>query len=451
MRPATRGANLGWLGIVRLGLVQACIGAVVVLTTSTLNRVMVVELALPALLPGLLVAIHYALQILRPRMGFGSDQSGRRTPWIVGGMGVLAAGGVVAALATAWMASAPTAGLLLAVLGFTLIGVGVSAAGTSLLVLLAKSVVEHRRAPAATIVWIMMIAGFAVTAGVAGSLLDPYSPQRLVEVAVAISGIAMLTTLLALFRLEAAGSAPPAERQTPFLPALRRIWNEPDARQFTLFIFVSMLAFSAQDLILEPFAGLVFGFTPGESTRLSGVQHSGVMAGMILVALAGARRGRPTGETLRNWTVGGCLASALALAGLVAGGALGGDWPLKANVFLLGAANGAFSIAAIASMMQLAGRGESGREGVRMGLWGASQAIAFGLGGLGGAVASDLARGLIDDTGLAYGSVFLAESLLFVAAARLAAAIRTQHNDAATGEPVSASPGALSSPPQAAT
>lgn len=422
-RPAAGPQFLGWTGIVRLGLVQACIGAIVVLTTSTLNRVMVVELALPAMLPGLLVAIHYALQILRPRMGFGSDQSGRRTPWIIGGMLVLSTGGIVAAFATTWMATAPGLGLLLAMFGFTLIGVGVSAAGTSLLVLLARSVAEHRRAPAATIVWIMMIAGFAVTAGVAGSLLDPYSPERLVEVAGGIAAIAVITTLLALFRLET-GSAPGrAEDRTPFLQALRRVWSEADARQFTVFIFVSMLAFSAQDLILEPFAGLVFGFTPGESTRLSGVQHGGVLAGMIVVALAGSRRARPTSETLRNWTVGGCIASALALLGLVAGGALGGDWPLKANVFALGAANGAFSIAAIASMMQLAGRGESGREGVRMGLWGAAQAIAFGLGGLGGALASDLARHVISDTGMAYGSVFLVEGLLFVAAARLAAAI----------------------------
>ena len=64
----------------RLGLVQTALGAVVVLTTSTLNRVMVVELALPALLPGLLVALHYAVQITRPRMGHGSDVGGRRTP-----------------------------------------------------------------------------------------------------------------------------------------------------------------------------------------------------------------------------------------------------------------------------------------------------------------------------------------------------------------------------------
>ena len=59
----------GWLDVARLGLVQACMGAVVVVTTSTLNRIMVVELALPALLPGLLVALHYLVQMVRPRMG----------------------------------------------------------------------------------------------------------------------------------------------------------------------------------------------------------------------------------------------------------------------------------------------------------------------------------------------------------------------------------------------
>jgi BCD family chlorophyll transporter-like MFS transporter len=79
---------------------------VVVLTTSTLNRVMVVELALPALLPGLLVGPALpAVQLSRPRMGFGSDVGGQRTPWILGGMAVLATGGWLAAVATAWMGS----------------------------------------------------------------------------------------------------------------------------------------------------------------------------------------------------------------------------------------------------------------------------------------------------------------------------------------------------------
>ena len=414
---------LGWAGIFRLGLVQAMLGAVVVLTTSTLNRVMVVELALPALLPGLLVALHYAVQMTRPRMGYGSDLGRRRTPWIIGGMAVLALGGFGGAVATAWMGTDRWAGTVLAVLAFACVGLGVSAAGTSLLVLLAKRVAAERRAAAATTVWVMMIVGFAVTAGLAGRWLDPYSPQRLMVVSAMVSVLAVLVAVLALRGLEgrAAPTAPAAAPRPDFRAALRQTWAEPDARRFTVFVFVSMLAYSTQDLILEPFAGLLFGFTPGESTQLAGVQHGGTLAGMLLAALAGRRVAGTGLGSLRAWTIGGCLASALALLGLVLAGHWAPHWPLRANVFVLGLANGAFSIAAIGSMMSLAGAGQSGREGTRMGLWGAAQAIGFALGGLFGAAACDLARSWWGAPAPAYASVFLLEALLFVAAAALAA------------------------------
>ncbi|MDG1067728.1 MAG: PucC family protein, partial [Sulfitobacter sp.] len=78
--------QLNWLQIMRLGLVQMALGAIVVLTTSTLNRLMVVEFALPAVLPGALVGLHYGIQLTRPRWGFISDKGGNRTRWIIGGM-----------------------------------------------------------------------------------------------------------------------------------------------------------------------------------------------------------------------------------------------------------------------------------------------------------------------------------------------------------------------------
>ena len=419
--------RFGWGSIARVGLVQAGLGAIVVLMTSTLNRVMVVELALPALLPGALVALHYLVQMSRPRMGHGSDQGSRRTPWIIGGMVTLATGALCASLATWLMAETPAAGMLMATIGFMLIGLGVGAAGTSLLVMLAMRVDKDRRAAAATIVWLMMIMGFAVTAGVAGKLLDPYSPQRLLAVTGGVCAIALVVTLLALFRLEGAHEQSqqdtPVERAISFRVALAEVWQEGAARKFTIFIFLSMLAYSAQDLILEPFAGTVFGFTPGESTSLSGVQHGGVLLGMILVALVGSRFANARLGSLRVWCVGGCLASAAALVGLTIAGHVGPPWPLKANVFLMGAANGAFSIAAIGQMMRLATEGRAAREGVRMGLWGAAQAVAFGLGGLIGTAASDLAHWIIASSGVAYASVFAAEALLFVGSALLAARI----------------------------
>jgi BCD family chlorophyll transporter-like MFS transporter len=420
-------AGFGWGRVARLGLVQAALGAIVVLTTSTLNRVMVVELALPALVPGVLVAIHYAVQLTRPRMGHGGDVGGRRTPWILGGMTVLALGGILAALATVWMAARPVAGIALAMLAFVMIGLGVSASGTSLLALLAKRVAPPRRAGAATVVWLMMIVGFAVTAGVAGKLLDPYSPARLVAVTSGVAVLAWCVTVLALWGVE--GQAPagaPTEANDAIAPrefreALREVWADAHARRFAIFVFLSMLAYSAQDLILEPFAGAVMGYTPGQSTSLSGVQHGGVLVGMLMAALAGSRwRGRQFGS-LRGWTVVGCMASALAMAGLVAAGLVGPAWPFRANVWVLGVANGAFSIAAIGSMMALAGEGGPRREGVRMGLWGAAQGIAFGLGGLLGTAASDLARLLFESPAAAYASVFAFEGLVFLVAARIAA------------------------------
>jgi MFS transporter, BCD family, chlorophyll transporter len=420
------GRSFGWVDILRLGLVQACLGSIVVLTTSTLNRVMVVELALPALLPGVLVALHYLVQIVRPRMGFGADIGGRSTPWIVGGMATLAIGGVSASVATAWMGTHVFAGIVMALIAFMLIGLGVSASGTSLLVLLAKRVESHRRGAAAAIVWLMMIAGFAITAGTVGVQLEPYSPGRLIEVTAVVAVMAFGMTCVAMFRLEdvpAATTRLEGRPQLPFRAALAQVWADPSARHFTVFVFVSMLAYSSQDLILEPFAGTVFGLTPGGSTRLAGLQHAGVFVGMVAVALAtNGYRGYRFGS-LRAWTIGGCLASAAALAALVLAGLVGPGWPLRENVFLLGVANGAFSIGAIGSMMGLAGEGGSDRAGTRMGLWGGAQAVAFGLGGLVGTGASDVARMVLGSPGVAYAAVFAMEAGLFLAAAALAARI----------------------------
>lgn len=418
---------LGWLGIVRLGLVQSALGSIVVLTTSTLNRVMAVELALPVMLPAALVAWHYAVQLSRPRWGHGSDMGRRRTPWIIGGMGVLAMGALLAANATALMAGSLLWGTVLAIVAFTMIGAGVGAAGTSLLALLATRVTPTRRPAAAAITWIMMVAGIIVTAGVGGALLDPFSMQRLAMVASAIALIAFLVTLVAVTGIE--GQPPPVaaaadgEPKPTFNMVLRETLADPQARMFGIFVFVSMMAYSAQDLILEPFAGLVFGMTPGQSTQMSGVQHGGVLLGMIVVGALGGMIGKRSGAWMRGWTVLGCVGSAVALLALAAAAAVGQGWPILATVFGLGLFNGIFAVAAIGSMMGLAGAGKGSREGIRMGVWGASQAIAFAAGGFLGAVGVDVGRQLFAETSTAFLVVFALEAALFVAAAGIALTI----------------------------
>jgi BCD family chlorophyll transporter-like MFS transporter len=272
----------------------------------------------------------------------------------------------------------------------------------------------------------MMIAGIAVTATVAGKLLDPFSPARLVQVVAWLAAIAFVASALSVRGIEGASVdavAAPSQATGSFMQALRDIWAEPQARRFAIFVFVSMLAYSAQELILEPFAGSVFGLTPGDSTKLNGLQHGGVLVGMLLVAVGAGLTGEFRRKAMRAWTVGGCLASAAAILCLAMAGLVGPAWPLRASVVALGVANGTFAVSAIGAMMGLASAGRGGRDGTRIGLWGAAQALAFGLGGLLGTSASDLARAIFGSPATAYGAVFVAEAALFLIAARIAAGV----------------------------
>ncbi|MEO0372821.1 MAG: BCD family MFS transporter, partial [Pseudomonadota bacterium] len=410
--------HLSWLGIVRLGLVQMALGAVVVLTTSTLNRLMVVELALPAVLPGLLVALHYGIQITRPNWGFMSDTGGRRTRWIIGGMVALALGAFGAASGVLLFETSFAAGMALSIVAYALIGLGVGASGTSLLALLATSTEPRRRAAAATITWLMMIAGIAITAGTVGVFLDPYTPALLLKIVGIVTGGAVVLTVLAVWGIESRiQSVERVREETPFLEGLREIWSETAARHFTIFVFLSMTAYFMQELILEPYAGLVFGFTPGQSTSLSGAQNGGVFLGMLTVGImaTGLRIG-----SLRAWVVAGCLGSAMSLTAITLLGGPAVPSTLMPAVVALGFFNGMFAVAAIGSMMALAGQGRASREGTRMGLWGAAQAIAAGFGGLTGAAAVDVMRVSLAQDAPAFGAVFLFEAGLFVVAALMA-------------------------------
>jgi BCD family chlorophyll transporter-like MFS transporter len=338
-------------------------------------------------------------------------------------MGVLSLGAILAANATVIMATSPTLGVILGIAAFAMIGAGVSASGTSLLALMASRVTPDRRPAAASITWVMMIVGIVFTAGVSGAMLDPYSPQRLVLVASGVSGAAFILALLAVWGVEARLASQEAPRAGPsatFSETLREIWKEKLAREFTLFVFISMLAYSAQELILEPYAGLVFGFTLGKSTQLAGFQHGGVLVGMISVGLLGTLlRGDKT-AWMKGSIVFGCAMSAVALVGLAAAGFLRPVLPLAPMVFGLGFANGIFAVSAIGLMMSFAGSGRQSREGVRMGVWGAAQAIAFAIGGFLGAAGLDLMRHLISSTPSAFATVFAVEATVFVCAALFA-------------------------------
>jgi BCD family chlorophyll transporter-like MFS transporter len=234
---------------------------------------------------------------------------------------------------------------------------------------------------------------------------------------------AFLLTVLAVWGLEARVTAIREPDTMPFMQGMREIWAERRTRNFTLFVFLSMNAYFMQELILEPYAGLVWGFTPGQSTTLSGAQNGGVFIGMLTVGIAAT--GFKLGS-LRSWAIAGCLGSAVSLLAIAVAA-----FTLTPLVIALGFFNGMFAVAAIGSMMALAAEGRGQREGTRMGLWGAAQAIAAGFGGLTGAAAVDILRGMFPDA-TAFGLVFTLEAALFIAAALMARYIMENTRSIAT-------------------
>ncbi len=405
--------TLGWGALARLCLVNAAIGGLAALPVNLFNRLMTVELALPALLPGLLVALHYAVQLTRPAWGHRSDARAGRTPVILWGMAVLGLAVTCVAWGVGLAAASPAAALAVWVLAYAAIGLGIGAAGTSFLALLATAAPPERRGAAATLAWLMLIAGaIAASVGV-GVALEPYSPARLVWVVAIACAAALALTWIAVAGIERRLGVPASvpDAVLPLRAALAATWDDPAARRFTGFVFLSILAFYLSELVFEPFAGHVHGLSPEDSTKLSGGKDGAALLGMLAAgALATAGLG-----SLRLWASAGCAISA---AGLLA---LGAGLPLVPSSALLGFGNGLFVVGAIGSMMTLAAA-RAGATGTRMGVFGAAQAVAAGLAGLIATGTVDLLRAILPDAA-AYGTLFAAEAALFLAAGLVAARI----------------------------
>lgn len=242
----------------------------------------------------------------------------------------------------------------------------------------------------------------------------------MIKIVACVAIMSVLITTLSILGVEKKNTFVTKTEDMDFVQGLKEIWRERKARNFSIFVFLSMTAYFMQELILEPYAGLVFGFTPGESTSLSGIQNGGVFIGMISVGIlcTGLNLGN-----LRLWVITGCIGSALSLSIIAVLGLSGSQVHLTIAVISLGFFNGMFAVGAIGSMMSLAGQGRNNREGTRVGIWGAAQAIAAGFGGLLGASLVDMMRLVSATDATAYGTVFIFEAALFICSSALAVRI----------------------------
>ena len=433
---------MNWFSILRLGLVQLCIGSSVVIPLSTLNRLMKVELALPATIAGFLIALHYAVQLTRVNWGYLSDKTQNRSQWIIFGMLILGIGGVLASVSIPLIESNFAYGIMLALFSYTLIGFGVGAAGTPLLALLASYSSKSQKGFAASITFLMMILGLAITGITAGIILDPYSHQKLMKITASLAIITNILSYLSLKNLEksllnnADARIPNSIRyDVPFLTGIKKIWMEREARLFTIFIFISMGAFSMQDPILEPFAGEVFGFAVGESTKLDGFHKIGTLIGIILIilCLSKFRVGFRSFSIVKNerlgsekfWLIIGCLFSALSLFIIsILGLTYRDPGILNSVVFFFGISNGVFTAGILGTMLHLASRGSGDNNtGTRMGIWGAAQAYATMIAVFFSTVLVDILGLMMNSLPSVYGIVFLTAASFFIAAAFLGSLI----------------------------
>ena len=407
--------------LLRLSLVQVSVGLALTLLNGTLNRVMIVEIGVPAWQVALFIGLPLLLAPVRALFGFRSDVhksvlGWRRVPYIwfgslalFGGLALTPMSIILLSGAGMAPATAGQAGVLLA---FFLIGMGIHVTQTAALALACDLAPEERRPQVVAVMYVALLLSMLVSALVLGAILHDFTPRRLFA---AVSGSAMVViaiNLVALWKQESRYSAPPPEAASPSLIAAWRAFDRRgNARRLLVAIGLTTAGFNMQDVLLEPFGGEILGLTVGATTQLTALWSLGMLAGFVLAA-----------RKLRQGTDPYLLAGAGTLIGipafsaLVFSGALDLPWLFRIGASAIGLGGGIASVALLSAATALA---EDGRFGFAAGVWGTVQALSAGLAvGLGGLL-RDLAGPLAAVTGrpdAPYAIVYHVEIALLFAA-----------------------------------
>ncbi len=385
-------AELPWGRLLRLSLFQVTVGLSAVLLTGTLNRVMIVELGLPASLVALMVALPLVFAPLRAALGHASDHhrsflGWRRVPYLWFGTLLQFGGFAILPFALLVMAGdgpgLPVVGQVGAALGFLLVGAGMHTVQTAGLALATDLAPEDKRPRVVAALYAMLLVGMLVAAIVVGGWLADFSAIRLVQ---AIQGAALVTMVLncvALWKQEA--RQPALTRPDRARPAFRREWRafaaRPGARRWLWAVALGAAGFAMQDVLLEPYGAQVFALGVGQTTWLTAAWAAGMLAGFALAARRLARGGDP-----HRTAALGALVGVGGLAGLVMAAPLASLGLLAASTVTLGAGCGLFAVGVLSAAMAFA---RDGGAGLALGAWGAANATAAGLGVLAGGALRD--------------------------------------------------------------
>jgi BCD family chlorophyll transporter-like MFS transporter len=402
--------------LLRLSLFQVSVGMALVMLIGTLNRVLIVELNVPASLVSLMIAIPLIFAPFRAVIGFKSDThrsalGWKRVPYIwmgtlvqFGGFAMMPFGLLV--LSGAGQASnAPQwIGQLGAGIAFLFVGAGLHTTQTVGLALANDLVPPESQPKVVGLMYVMLLIGMIVSAIIFGHLLSDFSPGRLIQV---IQGAAVMTIVLnviALWKQEARRPAHlyPAE---PKAKTFKESWDAflegNYAMRRLIAVGLGTMAFSMEDILLEPYGGDILKLSVSQTTSLTAALAAGGLFGFAWASHILSKGADP----FKMSSIGALVGIPAFLAVIVSGN-IGEPILFALGTLLIGFGAGLFGHGTLTATMNLAPEGQSG---LALGAWGAVQASAAGLAITLGGIIRDVVATNTNSSLMGYSTVYTIE------------------------------------------
>jgi len=397
--------------MIQLGLIHVAVAMTLVPINSTLNRVMIKELALSATLVAVLASLPYLFSPIQMAIGSFSDLHPvlglRRTPYIVLGLLLCVLGVIISPQVAFLMAENLIAGIVIGVLAFGAWGMGYNLSAVSYLSLATELSDEKERGKTIAVMWFMMITGIILTAITLSRMVEPFTPAAM-ERAFWIIGLAALVLgLVGIIKLEKR-SLPDqieGEERYSWQVMLRSIRENRQVTIFFVYLVILLAAILGQDILLEPYAGEAFGMTVGQTARITSLWGVCVLAALLIAGVLETRVKKKVVALWGGWSamVGFVL---IATSGMLANLII-----FYLGVVLLGIGTGLATVSNLSLMLDMT---VAGKVGLFIGAWGMANAASRLIGSVLGGVVRDVMTRLLDNPVSSYAVVFVIEAAMLL-------------------------------------
>ena len=377
--------NFSLFQLLRLSLFQISVGMATVMLAGTLNRVMIVELLVPASLVAVMIAIPVLIAPLRTFYGHKSDIyrsfiGWKRIPYMwfgslfqFGGLAIMPFAIII--LSGDQTVGPSWAGEVLVAIAFLFTGIGMHITQTVGLALAADRATKENRPRVVALLYFMFLFGMGISAVVIGILLADFSKLRLIQVVQGSAVLTLFLNLVAVWRQEQIIiNNQKNDKSEKFFLSWKKFISDRKTNSLIWVVFWGTLAFSMQDVLLEPYGGQILGLSVSETTNLTGVWALGALLGLALAA----NNSKKTVSSVNN-------AMTALLIGIVGFSAIIFSSPMQfpflyfLGTLFIGFGTGLFSVSLLIIAMALSSKTNLG-SGFILGSWGAAQAIGAGLG-----------------------------------------------------------------------